>query len=192
MIIVGITGGIGSGKTTVSKVLTALEYPVYIADDEAKRLTNTNLFIKEGLIKLFGKKIVADGFLNKKMLADKIFNNKEKLQAVNNLIHPVVMKDFTEWKEKEFSPIIFIETAILFETPFHNMVDKKITVTSPLELRIERLLKRNHTSEQEIKSRMNSQMSDEEKIKLSDFVIVNDEKTAVLPQIQFILSCLRS
>ena len=188
MIIIGITGGIGSGKTTVSKVLTALGYPVYVADDESKRLTETNPLIKEGLIKLFGKEIVAGGLLNKKMLADEIFNNKEKLQAVNNLIHPVVMKDFAEWKEKQFSPVVFIETAILFETPFYSMVDKKITITSPLELRMKRLLQRDNTSEQEIKNRMSNQMSDEEKIKHSDFVIVNDEKMAVLPQIQKILS----
>ena len=188
MITIGITGGIGSGKTIVSKVLTALGYPVYVADDESKRLTDTNLFIKEGLIELFGKEMFADGLLNKKMLADAIFNNKEKLQVVNNLIHPIVMKDFAKWKEKQTSPVVFIETAILFETPFHSLVDKKITVTSPLALRIKRLLLRDNASEQEIKNRMSNQMSDEEKIKCSDFVIVNDEKMAVLPQIQEILS----
>lgn len=190
MITIGITGGIGSGKTIVSKVLTAFGYPIYVADDESKRLTDTNPLIKEGLIKLFGKEMFADGLLNKKMLAAEIFNHKEKLQAVNNLIHPVVMEDFAEWKKKQSSPVVFIETAILFETPFHTLVDKKITVTSPLVLRMKRLLQRDNASEQEIKNRISNQMSDEEKIKRSDFVIVNDEKTAVLPQIQEILSKL--
>ena len=187
MITIGITGGIGSGKSTVSKVLTAMGYPVYVADDESKRLTETCPQIKEGLIKLVGKDLFAGGVLNKKMLAGKIFNNKEKLQVVNNLIHPIVMKDFAEWKEKQSSPIVFIETAILFETPFHALVDKKITVVSPLALRIKRVLQRDNVSEQEIKNRINNQLSDEEKKRRSDFVIVNDEKTAMLPQIQTIL-----
>ena len=190
MTTIGITGGIGSGKTIVSKVLTALGYPVYIADLASYRLVHTNIEIMNGLTALLGKDIYECGILNKKLLADSIFSDEKMRKSVNNLIHPAVMADFKEYCKEQNSPLIFIESAILFETKLNVFVDKIILVISPLELRIKRLQMRDNLTETEIKNRINSQMSDEEKIKLSDFVIINDEKTAVLPQIQSTLNYL--
>ncbi len=185
MLKVGITGGIGSGKTTVCKIFELLDVPTYYADTEAKKLLNFNTEIKQSVVKEFGTGILnKEGFIDRPMLASLVFNNKEKLQLLNNIIHPAVAADFENWQKTHFSKkYILKEAAILFESGAHKQVDKIISVTAPLELKISRTMKRDNISEELVKQRMENQLSDEEKIKLSDYIIHNDEQKLIIPQI---------
>ena len=175
MIIVGLTGGIGSGKTTVAKAFNALGIPVYIADDEAKKLMQTSKVLKRKLIELFGKDAYTDGHLNKQFIANIIFHDKNYLDKMNAIVHPQVAKHFKKWLLKQHAPYVIKEAAILFENGTYKQCDVLITVTAPKELKIERLLKRDNTTVEKIKAIMKNQWSDEQKIKLSDFVIDNSE-----------------
>ncbi|GAA4933394.1 dephospho-CoA kinase [Algibacter agarivorans] len=173
MIIVGLTGGIGSGKTTVAKAFKALGVPVYIADEEAKKLMRKSKIIKRKLIQLFGDKAYIDGELNKPFIANIIFNDKAYLQKMNAIVHPRVAKHFKKWVLKQDVPYVIKEVAILFENDGHKDCDYVITVTAPKALRIKRLLERDNTSKENIEAIMKNQWSDAEKIALSDFVIDN-------------------
>ena len=191
MIKLGITGGIGAGKSVVASFLKATGIPVYIADDESKKLTSTSPRIKEQLIKNFGEDLFAGGILNKVLLASLIFENKDNLRVVNSIIHPEVISDFEAWSVKHADKkLIAMEAAILFESGFDKAVDLIITVTAPQEERIERILKRNKTTREEILSRMSNQWPDEEKCRKSDFVIYNNNDRAIIPQIESILQNL--
>lgn len=193
MIKLGITGGIGAGKSVVASFLKATGIPVYIADDESKKLTSTSPRIKEQLIKLFGENLYAGGILNKALLASLIFENKDNLRVVNSIIHPEVMSDFEAWAMKHADKkLIAMEAAILFESGFDKTMDFIVTVTAPQEERIERLLKRNNVPREEILSRMSNQLPEEEKCKRSDFVIYNDNDRAIIPQIGNILDSIVS
>ncbi|GAB1857768.1 dephospho-CoA kinase [Flavobacteriaceae bacterium MHTCC 0001] len=174
MIIVGLTGGIGSGKTTVAKEFTALGIPVYIADIEAKQLMNRSKVIKRKLIALFGENAYHNGELNRPYLADVIFNNKSYLEKMNAIVHPKVGRHFEKWALKQDAPYVIKEVAILFENGGNAYCDFTITVTASLNLRIERLLKRDNTSKEKIKAIMDNQWSDEKKVALSSFVITNE------------------
>lgn len=185
MIILGITGGIGSGKSTISELLLILGIPVYIADLESKKLTNNSSVIRKELIKLYGKDIYNDdGLLNKIKLASIIFNDKKQLQKVNAIIHPEVKKNLCEWiiNNKE-NDIVAYESAIMFESGFHKLTNKILTVYTPLEIRINRIIKRDNSSREKALERIKSQMDDEERIKLSDFVIVNDDTKSLIDQV---------
>ncbi len=173
MIIVGLTGGIGSGKTTVSKHFEKLNIPVYIADIEAKNLMNTSKVIKRKLIQLFGEKAYVDDKLNRSFIADIIFNDKDSLQKMNAIIHPRVARHFEKWVLKQKSPYVIKEVAILFENGGDKACDYIIAVTAPKDLRIERLLKRDNTTRNKVESIMNNQWSDAEKVKHSHYVIEN-------------------
>jgi len=175
MIIVGLTGGIGSGKTTVAKQFLEIGIPVYIADEEAKRLMRRSKIIKRKLIKLFGKEAYVGEELNKPFLANIIFNDKNYLQKMNAIVHPKVARHFEKWVLKQEAPYIIKEVAILFENGGHNTCDFVITVTAPIETRIKRLLKRDNTSYEKIEAIMKNQWTDEEKVKQSHFVIENIE-----------------
>lgn len=175
MIIVGLTGGIGSGKTTVAKQFSNLGIPVYIADEEAKSLMRRSKIIKRKLIKLFGDDAYIDGELNKPFLANIIFNDKNYLQKMNAIVHPKVARHFEKWITKQDAPYVIKEVAILFENSGHKACDFVITVTAPKETRIKRLLKRDNTSKEKIKAIMKNQWTDEEKVKHSHFVIENIE-----------------
>lgn len=191
MIKLAITGGIGSGKSVVSEILRLYGIPVYIADNESKRLTESSEEIREKLTEKFGNDIYEGGKLNKPLLASIIFNDKEKLKTVNSIIHPVVRADLSEWLESYAdSKIIASESAILFESGFNAMFDKVITVYTPLEIRIKRIMSRNNTSYDNAKQRIESQMPDEEKVKLSDFVIDNSGNISLLQQIESVLTKL--
>lgn len=181
MIIVGLTGGIGSGKTTVAKQFSELGVPIYIADEEAKNLMRRSKVIKRKLIKLFGEDAYVNKELNKPFLANIIFNDKTYLQKMNAIVHPKVAKHFHKWLLKQEAPYVIKEVAILFENGGHKACDFVITVTAPIETRIERLLKRDKTSKEKIKAIMDNQWTDEEKIKQSHFVIENIqlEKTKI-------------
>ncbi|WP_445956087.1 dephospho-CoA kinase [Yeosuana sp.] len=175
MIIVGLTGGIGSGKTTVAKMFQSLGIPVYIADEEAKKIMNSSKIIKRKLIELFGENAYLKGQLNKPFIASSIFNNKLLLEKMNAIIHPKVASHFKKWAQKQDAPYVINETAILFENNSYKNHDLIITVTASKELKIKRLLNRDDTTLENIEAIMNNQWSDEEKIKLSQFVIVNYE-----------------
>jgi len=175
MKIVGLTGGIGSGKTTVAKQFLELGIPVYIADDEAKSLMRRSKVIKRKLILLFGEKAYVDGELNRPYLANIIFNDKSYLQKMNAIIHPRVAKHFEKWMQKQMAPYVIKEVAILFENGGDKVCDYVITVTAPIKIRIERLLKRDNTSKNKIEAIMKNQWTDEEKVKHSHFVIDNIE-----------------
>jgi len=188
MIKIGITGGIGAGKSVVASFLTAMGVPVYIADDESKQLIATSSKIKESLMKNFGENLFSDGNLNKTLLASLIFGNKENLDLVNSIIHPEVLSDFDKWTIKhQNKSIVAMEAAILFESGYDKNMDIIITVTAPKEERIKRILKRNKTSREEILSRMSNQLPEEDKCKKSDYVIYNDNDVAIIPQIEEIL-----
>ena len=175
MIIVGLTGGIGSGKTTVAKQFSTLGIPVYIADEEAKGLMRRSKIIKRRLIKLFGDEAYIDNELNKPFLANIIFNDKAYLQKMNSIIHPKVARHFEKWVLKQNAAYVIKEVAILFENGGHKACDLVITVTAPIDTRIKRLLKRDQTTKEKINAIMKNQWTDEEKVKHSDFVIKNIE-----------------
>ena len=180
---IGITGGIGSGKTYVAAVFQSLGIPIFYADIQSKKLMTSS----EKLIKLlkeeFGNDIYKDSDLNKEKLASIVFSNSNKLQKLNSLVHPIVKEEFNNWCKKQTSPYVIKEAAILFESKSHLGLDAVICVSAPLELRMERLLKRDNSSEKEIKKRIENQISQEEKEKRSDYIIVNDEKELLLPKI---------
>lgn len=173
MIVVGLTGGIGSGKTTIAKQFVSLGIPVYIADDEAKKLMHTSKAIKRKLIQLFGNNVYVDNQLNKPLIANVIFNDKSYLLKMNAIIHPKVATHFKNWTLKQNAIYVIKEVAILFENDGYKQCDFTITVTAPKALRIERLLKRDTTTIAKIEAIMKNQWTDEEKIKLSDYVINN-------------------
>lgn len=184
MKIVGLTGGIGSGKTTVAKQFQALGIPVYIADDEAKKLMNRSKIIKRKLIALFGDEAYKDNTLNRPFLADKIFNNAENLEKMNAVVHPKVASHFKNWVKKQTTPYVLKESAILFENGAYKDCDLIITVTAPLELRKKRLLKRDNTTLEKIQAIINNQWSDESKISKSHFVITNKDLEETKRQVQ--------
>lgn len=172
--IIGLTGGIGSGKSTVAKYLISKEVPVYIADDEARKLMQSKAVIN-AIVKVFGPEVLGnDGLLDRKALANIVFNDKEKLALLNGIVHPKVKKHFEAWVEKNKThPFVVKEVAILFETQGHLQCDKTILVTAPLDVRIERTMKRDDVTKEEVLLRIQNQLPDEEKVKLADYVIQN-------------------
>ncbi|NDV78510.1 dephospho-CoA kinase [Dysgonomonas sp. 511] len=192
MITIGITGGIGSGKSTVSQLFELLGIPVYIADRESKRLVATSPVIKEKLIAMFGEELFDGGVLDKALLATHIFNDKEKLAAVNAIIHPEVKNDFINWASSQAHfPVVAQEAAILFESGFDKLMDKVVMVYTPLDMRIERVMARDNIPREKVLERIQNQMPDEQKAELSDFVIVNDNKLSLIAQVQTIVDKLR-
>ncbi len=173
MLVIGLTGGIGSGKSTVAKMFEALDIPVYYADDEAKSLMHRSKIIKRKLIKKFGEEVYQNNQLNRAYLASKIFKDKEALAYVSSVVHPKVAQHFKRWIKKQNAPYVLQENAILFENGSYKNFDKIITVTAPLETKINRVIKRDNTNREQVVSRINNQLSDAEKIKKSDFVITN-------------------
>ena len=173
MKIIGLTGGIGSGKTTVATMFSELGVPVYIADIEAKKLSNRSKVIRRKLIELLGQEAYIDNRLNRTFVAEKIFNDEELLKAVNAIIHPKVASHFKRWLKKQQGPYVIKEAAILFENGGYKQCDKTILIVAPKAVRIERLLSRDQSSKAEIEARMSNQWSDSEKKKLADIIIEN-------------------
>ena len=193
MKVVGLTGGIGSGKSTLSRLLRVMGIPVYIADTESKRLTESSSVIREKLTVRFGTDLYKGGKLDKALLASLIFENEANRDYVNSVIHPVVRMDFERWKAQHAqSPFLFIETAILFESGFAHLVDVSVTVAAPEDLRIRRIENRDGWSKTSIASRIRSQISEEERIRCSDYIIYNDDKQALIPQIEKILKTIHN
>ncbi len=173
MLVVGLTGGIGSGKTTVASMFKQQGVPVYIADIEAKKLTNKSKIIHRKLTALLGDKTYKNGTLNKKYVAKKIFSNPELLAQVNAIIHPKVAQHFKRWLKKQKGAYVIKEAAILFESGSYKNCDKIILVTAPKEERIKRVMQRDNSSRDEVLERMKNQWNDEKKQKLADFIIEN-------------------
>ena len=188
---VGLTGGIGSGKSFVAKLFEMEKIPVYNADERSKYLLNHNPEIKKLIEKNFGSDIYLNGELDRKRLASVIFNDAEKRSLLESISHPAVLKDFGEWKilhrEKK---IILKEAALIYEAGTHIGLDKIIVVAAPLELRIKRVMKRDGISRGQVISRIKSQWPEEEKIARADYVIYNDEKQLLIPQVLELIKSL--
>ncbi|NDV64813.1 dephospho-CoA kinase [Bacteroides sp. 224] len=186
---IGITGGIGSGKSVVSRLLEIMGIPVYISDVESKRLTISNPRIRRELIALLGEEVYKDNELNKPLLASYLFSDPAHTQQINHIIHPEVRKDFQEWVNRhKHHKIVAMESAILIEAGFANEVDKIVMIYAPLEIRIKRAVKRDSSTYEEIAKRIRNQMDDEEKRKQADFLICNDGSTPLIPQVKELLN----
>lgn len=182
----GLTGGIGSGKTTVASMFNELGIPVYIADVEAKRLMVESDAVVKGVTRLFGPEAYIEGALNRSLIADQVFNNEEKLQALNAIVHPAVHKDFKDWVSRQNAPYVLKEAAIIFENQGDKNLDFTILVTAPIETRIARVLKRDKTDRISVRRRMDNQWSDEEKIALATYCIENTDVTDTKEHVKYI------
>jgi len=180
---IGLTGGIGSGKSTVAKVFETLGIPVYYADDAAKRLMNEDELLKEKIQSYFGEKTYSNDKLNRTYLSSIVFNNAEKLELLNSIVHPATIKDAADWMNQQTSLYLIKEAALIFESGSQNDLDKVIGVFSPTPLRILRAIKRDNISREEVLARMNKQIDEEIKMRLCDYVITNDEQEMVIPQV---------
>lgn len=183
MLKIGITGGIGSGKTTVAKVFEVLGIPVYYADEAAKEIMYKNEPLKQQLIFHFGKDTYVDGKLNRKHLSSIVFADKEKLELLNSLVHPVTIADAEQWFRQQQSPYVLKEAALLFESGAAEGLDYIIGVTAPVAVRIKRVMDRDGVTADEVKRRMQNQIDETIKIRLCDFIIHNDEQQMILPQV---------
>ncbi len=183
MLRIGLTGGIGSGKSTVARILETMGIPVYYADDAAKLIMNTDLELRKEIQQHFGEASYRDGQLDRKYLAGIVFNDTEKLALLNSLIHPVTIKHSEEWFRCQSAPYAVREAALLFESGASENLDFIIGVYAPKPLRIRRVIKRDGLTVEEIEKRMNRQINEEMKMKLCDAVIRNDEQELVIPQV---------
>jgi dephospho-CoA kinase len=184
---IGITGGIGSGKSYVSSIIKSMGFPVYHSDESAKLLMESNPVIKEGLQLLCGNSIYEKGELNKKKLAELIFESPELREKVNSLVHPIVRADFAQWASNQSKEIVFNEAAILFETGANTNFDATILVIAPEAIRIDRVMKRENCSRELVLKRIHSQWSDEQKSGLANFQIINDSVSPLLSQVEQVL-----
>ncbi|WP_437921768.1 dephospho-CoA kinase [Sphingobacterium sp. LRF_L2] len=181
---IGITGGIGSGKSYIGRIFKALGVPFYDADAEAKKLMNDSPMIREALIEAFGQEVYEeDNNLNRSYLSALVFKDKEKLALLNSIVHPAVIQHAVDWADQQHYPYSLKEAALLFESGSFRNLDFTILVTAPESLRIQRVMQRDGVGAEEVQARISKQMSEDEKVKLADFVIINDDYTALLPQV---------
>lgn len=190
---VGITGGIGSGKSYVAKMFQKLGVPYYDADTEAKKLMVDHPEIRKGLIESFGNEVYGpDGELNRSYLGKLVFEDKKKLEKLNSIVHPLVIKHAEDWADRQTAPYSLKEAALLFESDSYKKLDYVILVVAPQELKIRRVEARDGITQKEVLDRMDKQMSDREKEKLADFIIVNDEKEPLEEQVEKLHTLLTS
>lgn len=181
---IGITGGIGAGKSYVARIFNALNVPFYDADKEAKELMNTDQGIRTALIQEFGNEVYDnDGRLNRSYLASQVFRDKKKLDKLNAAVHPIVIRHGENWARSQTFPYSLKEAALLFESGSYKKLDYTILVTAPIDIRIARVMQRDAITREEVLDRINKQLPDDEKQKLADFTIINDGLTPLLPQI---------
>jgi len=189
---VGITGGIGAGKSLIASMVEALGHPVYYADSQAKRLMSESLYIKEELVALLGLDAYIGNTLNRPYIAQAIFGNNELLQKINALVHPAVKADFEAWAaQRGDAPLLFLESALIYEAQLPTILDAVIHVTAPLRVRISRTMRRDSVSENEVLKRVAAQQKEEESAQKADFTICNDNQTALTPQLKSILEELK-
>ena len=192
MIRIGITGGMGAGKSVISEMMRCLGIPVYDADIASKKILNSNTKVKTQLIELLGEEIFSNGQLNRPLMAQQIFNNNELLLKTNAIIHPAVFEDFIAGSEVQNKEVVACETAILFESGMVSYFDSILMVSAPLEIRIERCIKRNNFTREQVLERIAKQMDESKKTELSDFVIDNDNRKALYPQLKNFLNNLKA
>ena len=183
MIRIGLTGGIGSGKSTVAKIFEVLGIPVYYADAANKRLVNEDPKIIKDITHHFGEKSYVDGKLNRAYIASIVFNDPEKLALLNAISHPATIEDANKWMQQQTSPYVIKEAALIFESGSAENLDLVIGVYAPVPLRIKRTMDRDKITQEEVKKRMERQINEELKMKLCDYVVINDEQQLVIPQV---------
>lgn len=183
MLRIGLTGGLGSGKSTVARIFEVLGIPVYYADAASRRLMNEDEKLKEAIQNEFGKEVYSQGILNRKFLAQVVFKDEKRLALLNSIVHPATLNDADEWMKLQTSPYIIKEAALIFESGSHQSLDFTIGVKAPLSLRLQRAMKRDSTSLEEAMARMNHQINEEIKLRLCDYIIINDEQQMVIPQV---------
>lgn len=179
---IGLTGGIGSGKTLITRVFSHLGVPIYYTDDRAKEFYKGQEVINK-LVSYFGDTIIENGEVNKKELAKIVFKSKSQLRLLDSIIHPLVRQDYELWKIKQDSPYVIMESAILFESNWQNMFNKIICVYTPKEVAIKRVMQRDNITRTQVIDRMKNQLLDTEKRKMSDFIIMHDDNKMLIPQI---------
>ena len=183
MIRIGLTGGIGSGKTTVAKIFETLGIPVYYADDAAKRIMNEDAALREAIQQNFGEESYTNKTLNRSYLASVVFGTAEKLALLNKLVHPLTIADSEAWMQLQTGPYAIKEAALIFESDVWKDLDKVIGVSSPIELRLQRTMERDVANREAVQARISKQMDEEEKMKRCDFVLYNDETQLLIPQV---------
>lgn len=188
MIKIGITGGIGSGKSVVSEIFHLHGFPLYNADREAKKLNDSSPYIRKQLTRHFGENLYVNGKLDRKKLASIIFHDDSKLAIANSIIHPELANDFRRWSlHREHYSLVILDAALLIEAGFHQLTDRVIMITAPEELRIARVMQRDHSTLDEVKVRMNAQLPEEEKIKYADYIVINDNNHSLIQQVSEII-----
>jgi dephospho-CoA kinase len=183
MLKIGLTGGLGSGKSTVAHIFEVLGIPVYYADAASKRLMNDDEKVKEAVQNAFGKEAYPGGKLDRKYLAEIVFKDEKKLELLNSIVHPATLRDADEWISKQTAPYAIKEAALIFESGSHQNLDYVIGVKAPVQLRLQRAMKRDNISHEEAMARINKQINEEIKMRLCDFIIINDEQQMVIPQV---------
>ena len=183
MLKVGITGGIGSGKSTVAHIFETLGIPVYYADDAAKRLMNKDEGLRLQVQQLFGDAAYTNGQLNRAYLSAQVFNNPDKLAMLNSLVHPATIADAARWMQQQTAPYAIKEAALIFESGAQENLDKVIGVFAPKAVRIKRVMNRDGITREEVMARMNKQINETIKMRLCDYVITNDEQQLLIPQV---------
>jgi dephospho-CoA kinase len=183
MLRIGLTGGIGSGKSTVARIFEVLGIPVYNADAASKKLMQENKELVAKIKNAFGEQAYKNGILDRKYLSRTVFVNIEKLNLLNSLVHPATIKDAAEWMSKQSSPYSIKEAALIFESGSEKYLDYVIGVQAPLSLRLQRTIDRDHITDEQVKARMNHQMDEDQKMRLCNYVIVNDEQELLIPQV---------
>ena len=183
MLRVGLTGGIGSGKSTVAKIFEVLGIPVYYADAAAKRLMNEDDELKKNIIAHFGRESYENDQLNRSYISSLVFNNKEKLELLNSLTHPATIRDANKWMQRQTSPYTIKEAALIFESGSAEHLDHVIGVYTPAPLRIQRIMQRDNTTREEVLQRMSRQIDEDIKMRLCDSIIINDEQQLLIPQV---------
>ena len=187
---IGLTGGIGSGKSVVSKLLTTYEIAVYDSDTRAKSLMETDDNIISSITQILGKEAYTDGKLNRRFVAEEVFASSSKLLQINTIVHSAVIDDFSRWAELQAADILVFESAIIFENGLEKYFDKIIAVVAPQKLRIERVKRRSGLSRKEILNRIKNQTSSKTLRQRADYVVINDDRTAIIPQVERILKSI--
>jgi len=183
MLRIGLTGGIGSGKSTVARIFEVLGIPVYDADSASKKLMIENNELKNQIKNSFGKGAYTDGELNRRYLAEQVFSDSQKMALLNSLVHPATIKDAEQWMKKQKAPYLIKEAALIFESGSQKQLNYVIGVKSPLALRLQRTIQRDNVNTEQVKARIEMQMDEAIKMSLCDYVIINDEQQMILPQV---------
>lgn len=190
MKIIGLTGGIGAGKSMVARILTTMDFPVFYSDKVGKSLMSSDTAVINKVKAVFGDQAYNNGELNRSYLAKEIFNDQSLKAKLNEIVHPAVRKAFDSWKKEQNAPLVFNEAAILFETGTYKNYDYNILVTAPQETRIQRVQDRDNISKDQVLERMNNQWPDDKKRKLCDFEIINDGNTLLVPQVEKVIKMI--